>query len=264
MPAWLKDSFLGAVEALYTLLPRATPDATCLAAGRIVSHRGECDGRVVFENTFAAFDNLIAAGVWAIECDIRWTRDLQPVIVHDLDLLRVFGTRERICDLSLTELYTSAPQIPSLAQLLKRYGAKIHLMLEIKAEDYPKPAKQRRRLQQLLAEFEPTVDFHFLALDTALFEHVAAFGPACWLPVARANIKQMSEFALTHGCAGFAGPYSLISSARIQRHRDVGQHVGVGFPAHRNVLFRELNRGAHWIFSNQALQVQKQLDAAKS
>lgn len=262
MPAWLKNSFLGAAEALYTLLPRPTPDATSLAAGRIVSHRGERDGRVVFENTFAAFDSLINAGVWAIECDIRWTRDLQPVIVHDLDLLRVFGTRERVCDLSLTELRATAPQIPSLVELLERYGRQIHLMLEIKAEDYPSPDKQHRRLQQLLAGFEPAVDFHFLALNTTLFEHVAGFDPACWLPVARTNIKQMSQFALANGCAGFAGPYSLISSARIQRHRDAGQQVGVGFPAHRNVLFRELNRGANWIFSNHALQVQNELNKA--
>ncbi len=260
MSAWLKNSFLNSAEALHAIVPRATPPAQALADCRIVSHRGERDNRIVFENTFAAFDSLIAAGVWSIEFDVRWTRDLRPVVVHDLDLLRVFDQRERICDLTLAELQIASPQIPTLEELLDRYAGRIHLMIELKAEDYPDPARQRAHLQRLLSELEPAADFHFLSLDQRMFEHLADFPSACWLPVARVNIRQMSDFALAHNCAGCAGPYSLISGARVQRHLDAGQQVGVGFPAHKNVLFRELGRGVRWIFSNQALRLQTIVD----
>ena len=261
MKPWIKDGFLSGVEAFYALLPQAKPSPSALRQCRIVSHRGERDNRVVFENTFAAFDTLISAGVWAIEFDIRWTQDLEPVVVHDLDLLRVFGQKERICDLTLAQLQDTAPQIPSLAELLDRYGGKIHFMIELKAEDYPQPEQQRARLTQLLSSLEPVTDFHFLALELDLFEHLKGFPAACWLPTARANIKQMSDFALRHQCAGMAGPYGLISRRRIQRHLQAGQNLGVGFPAHRNVLYREINRGVRWIFTNQALRLQRMLDA---
>ena len=263
MAAWLTNSFLHATETLYALVPRRVPAPEILAKCGIVSHRGERDNQIIFENTLAAFDSLIAAGVWSIEFDIRWTRDLQPVVVHDLDLLRVFGKQERICDLTLADLQVTPPQIPTLEELLQRYGGRIHLMIELKAEDYPDPSAQRKTLQKLLNKLEPAKDFHFLALDTRLFEHLRGFPTSCWLPVARTNIKQISDFAIAQKCTGMAGPYSLISNARIQRHREAGQHIGVGFPAHRNVLFRELNRGVSWIFSNHALQLQTLLDTAK-
>lgn len=260
MSAWLKNSLLGGAEALHTVIPRRTPTAQALSECRIVSHRGERDNHIVFENTFAAFDSLIAARVWAIEFDVRWTRDLQPVVVHDLDLLRVFGQRDRVCDLTLAELKVTAPQIPTLAELLKRYAGRIHLMIELKAEDYPDPGRQQERLQQLLKNLEPARDFHFLSLEPHMFTHLGGFPSACWLPVARVNIKQMSDFALKNNCAGLAGPYSLISGARVRRHLDAGQQVGVGFPAHKNVLHRELNRGVRWVFSNQALRLQNILE----
>lgn len=263
MQTWLKDGLLGSVEAFYALLPHATPTDRALAQCRIVSHRGERDNRVVFENTFAAFDGLIAAGVWALEFDVRWTRDLEPVVVHDPDLLRVFGSRERICELSLAQLQAATPHIPSLEEFLDRYGRRIHLMIELKAENYPAAAQQRKRLRELLRQLEPVADFHILALAPGLFEHVRDLPSCCWLPVARANVKQMSDFALANQCAGMAGPYCMISSARVQKHRAAGQQVGVGFPAHRNVVFREINRGVGWIFSNQAQRVQRMLDQAR-
>ena len=69
--------------------PRKKPLSARLSVCRIISHRGEHDNYNVMENTLAAFDTADRAGVWGIECDVRWTADLEPVICHDPDLTRI-------------------------------------------------------------------------------------------------------------------------------------------------------------------------------
>lgn len=126
-------------------------------------------------------------------------------------------------------------------------------MLEIKTESYPDPERQHARLLQALTGLRPGADFHILALQPGLFEHVAELPRACWLPVARLNVEQMSAFALEQDCAGVAGPFMALGRQRIARHHRQGQSVGVGFPTTRRLLHRELGRGIDWLFSNQAL-----------
>ena len=92
----LENSIQALLDAFYALWPQPSPDIEHLINCKIVSHRGEYDNQMVFENTLAAFDQAKAAGVWGIECDLRWTRDLQPVVIHDSDLLRMFGLKVRI------------------------------------------------------------------------------------------------------------------------------------------------------------------------
>ena len=252
---------LDGVEQVFRHLPRANPPPDVWSRARIVSHRGERDNRAVRENTLSAFD--AAAGVWGLECDIRWTRDLQPVVAHDADLMRVFGQAGSIADIELDALRARLPQVPTLDEFIRRYAPRHHLMLELKAEVYPEPRVQRARLARLLGDLHPGRDFHILALDTRLFEHVQTLPATCWLPVARTNLAAMSAFALRHGCAGLAGPYALMTRRRIRLHHRAGQRIGVGFPAHRNVLRRELARGVDWIFSNHARDLQTMVDAAR-
>jgi len=38
----------------------------------------------------------------------------------------------------------------------------------------------------------------------------------------------------------------------VQKHLEVGQKVGTGYPDSRNCMSRELNRGVNWLFSNDA------------
>ena len=42
----------------------------------------------------------------------------------------------------------------------------------------------------------------------------------------------------------------------IDRHRAAGQEVGTGMIASKRCLFREINRGVKWIFSNSAVELQ--------
>jgi glycerophosphoryl diester phosphodiesterase len=58
----------------------------------LVAHRGDREGGV--ENTLGAFKLAAKSGAMFAECDIQFTRDLVPVVIHDDHL-------KRLCDLDL-------------------------------------------------------------------------------------------------------------------------------------------------------------------
>ena len=147
------------IDGVYARLPQPHPGAACLQSFRTISHRGEHDNRRVFENTLAAFDAAVAQGVWGIEFDLRWTRDLEPVVVHDPDLRRVFGRDLKVGDYTLPDLKRQCPQVPSLAEVVGRYGGKIHLMMELKAEPYPDRERQNRTLGKVFGALRPGAGF---------------------------------------------------------------------------------------------------------
>ena len=65
-------------------------ERTRLMDCRIISHRGEHDNRNVFENTLKSFDKALESGIFGIEFDLRWTKDLKPVVFHDGNTKRLF------------------------------------------------------------------------------------------------------------------------------------------------------------------------------
>ena len=248
--------FQHVADGLFARLPQPRPGAAALRQCRIISHRGEHDNIHVFENTLAAFDKARDAGVWGLECDIRWTKDLVPVIFHDADLQRLFGKHLRIGETLFKALRKDFPQIPTLSEVLTRYGKNMHLMVEIKAEVYPDPADQRRILSQAFCGLVPEKDFHFLALDPQWFKYVDFVVPTTCIPVAQLNWREMSRMALQENHGGMAGHYLFITDTRMKRHQEDGQKIGTAYIRSKNSLFREINRGVDWIFSNHACKIQ--------
>ena len=178
----VENLLLAAIDGMYALLPQPHPGVERLRGCQIISHRGEHDNRRVFENTLAAFDAAVAQGVWGIEFDLRWTRDLEPVVVHDPDLRRVFGRNLRVGDVALPCLRKEGPQVPTLAEVVGRYGGKVHLMMEIKAEPYPDRDRRNRLLGDLFAALKPGRDFHLLSLDPEMFRPIDFAPPAAFVP----------------------------------------------------------------------------------
>jgi len=249
------------VDAAMAAIPRRVPEQSALERCRIISHRGEHDGnRQVKENTLAAFRAARDAGVWGIECDIRWSSDLVPVICHDPSPARVFGIDTPLAQMTFSDIRANLPDIPSLEDVIAEFGGNTHLMLEIKAEPRPDMARQVDILQAGLAPLSPRADYHILALEPETFDLVPFLGPDCWLPVAELNVSTLSRFALDKGCAGLGGHYLLLGPGIQAQHDSQAQQLGVGFPTSRNALFRELNRGVEWIFSNDAVKLQHILD----
>ena len=245
-----------AIDSFYALWPQPYPGRARLQQCKIISHRGEFDNRTVFENTLPAFDRACEAGVWGLEFDIRWTRDLYPVVIHDADLRRVFDLGLKVAEVNLEELQGQCSQVPLLSEVLQKYGRKLHLMVEIKAEPYPDPVRQNQILQECFADLKPQTDYHLISLAPQMFDLVTFVPASTCMPIAMWDISRFSRLALDRNMRGLAGHYFLLNNSLLAKHRDQGQKVGTGYPRSRNCLFREINRGVEWIFSNNAAELQ--------
>jgi glycerophosphoryl diester phosphodiesterase len=245
------------LDRFYARWPQAVPDRDRLQHCKIISHRGDYDNRNTFENTLTAFDRAQGQGVWGIEFDIRWTKDLNPVAIHDADLRRVFGLNDSIRQVTLTELKSRCPLVPSLSEMIQKYGKKIHLMIEIKAEHYPDPVGQNRILSELLSSLEPEKDYHLLTLTPEMFNLIECVPRSALLPVAHLNFLRLSKMAIERNYSGFAGHYVLLTKSRLKKHKESKQKVATGYVNSKNCLFRELNRNVEWIFSDNAVELQK-------
>jgi glycerophosphoryl diester phosphodiesterase len=249
------------IDGFYALWPQPFPGSQQLANCKIVSHRGEHDNRSVFENTLPAFDAARAAGVWGIEFDIRWTKDLQPVVIHDADLKRVFGFDTAVARVKLETLRSECPQVPTLAEVIRKFGKNLHLMVEIKAENYPDPVRQNEILQECFSALEPRIDYHLMSLAPPMFDLITFVPASTFIPIALWNLERFSSLALEKKMMGIAGHYFLLNNTLLAKHRANGQKVGTGYPGSKNCLFREINRGVEWIFSNEAAKLQKIIGA---
>jgi glycerophosphoryl diester phosphodiesterase len=257
LPLWLDRWVLGAVDAAFSLRAPAPVTGAQALHTRVVSHRGERDDRRVFENTYAAFDPLRGSGVFGLECDVRWTRDLVPVVFHDAHLLRLFGDRRRLADLDWPALHATRPEIPRLDEFVRRYTGEFHLMVEIKHEHYPDPAAQDRRLAQALAPAIESGRCHVLSLVPAIFGALPSIPARQTLGVARLNTRAISAEALAAGRGGFCCQFALLDGATVARHHAAGQAVGCGFPRSRQVLHREMRRGVDYVFTNSARELER-------
>ena len=259
-PARLEERAEGIVLRLADMVmrrwPRPAPPSHLLENCRIISHRGEHDNRRCFENTLRSFDRAVEAGVWGLEMDLRWTRDLVPVVFHDADTGRLFERCIRIADLSIDRLRHQFPLIPTLEEVIARYGGRRHLMLEVKREVYPRPTAQSRRLKRRLQHLEPGRDFHMIGLQPEMFAHFGFLPASTFIPIARLRIDRFSRMAAVNGWGGLAGHYLLATDGLVSRHHRLGQAVGTGFADSARCLYREVARGVDWIFSNRAARMQ--------
>jgi glycerophosphoryl diester phosphodiesterase len=253
----LENGLQRLLDGFYAAWPQPHPGVERLKHCKIVSHRGEHDNRSVFENTLAAFDKAYEAGVWGIEFDVRWTMDLQPVVIHDSDLNRVFGIDLKIGDVSLDALRLQCPQVPMLAEVILKYGKKLHMMVEIKAETYADPVRQNRILQDCFTALAPRADYHLVSLAPQMFDLITFVPASTFIPIAIWKVSRFSRIALEKELQGVAGHYFLLNDGIVARHHAKGQKVGTGYPGSKNCLFREINRGIEWIFSNNAGELQK-------
>ncbi|MBN1830482.1 MAG: glycerophosphodiester phosphodiesterase, partial [Deltaproteobacteria bacterium] len=217
--SWIENIFKSVSDDLMAALPRALPSREKLEECRIISHRGEHDNRRILENTLAAFDRVRDCGVWGIELDVRWTKDLQPIVFHDADFQRMFGSISMLNCMTMAEIRSEYPMIPSLEEVILRYGKKLHLMIEIKMEAYPDPAYQSQVMSNLLSQLEPIEDFHIISMDPEMFEFIHFVPSKTFLPIAETNVRLLTEMAVTENYGGIVGHYFFITERVKTRHQ---------------------------------------------
>ncbi len=112
---------------IYMILPAKSPsNIQEYYNGMAFAHRGlHSIKHGVAENTLEAFMAAINGG-YGVELDVQLTRDLQPVVFHDLDLFRACGIRARVCDTSYDKIssltvFGTNQKIPHLSEVLSLF-----------------------------------------------------------------------------------------------------------------------------------------------
>jgi len=113
----------------------------------VIAHRGasaDCP-----ENTLAAFDEALHQGCDGIELDLQLSRDGLPVVYHDRTLGPADPGKRRVGQVDFTELAqldVGGQHIPSLDEVLERYGQRTRLLLEIKTREGRAGGERHRQL----------------------------------------------------------------------------------------------------------------------
>lgn len=106
-----------------------------------IAHRGASG--YAPENTMAAFEQAYHMGADMIELDVQLSSDGQVVVIHDTKVNRTSSGKGHVQNMTLNQLkqldagswYSSkfrAQQIPTLDDVLQRFGGKIPLLIELK------------------------------------------------------------------------------------------------------------------------------------
>jgi glycerophosphoryl diester phosphodiesterase len=126
----------------------------------VIAHRGASRDRP--ENTLASFTEALRQGAEAIELDVQLSHDGIPVVYHDRTLARAGGGRRRVSETTFRELrrldaaarFAGAgprQRIPSLEQVLARFGGRTRLLVEIKVREGAPGATRHLQLAQAAA-----------------------------------------------------------------------------------------------------------------
>ena len=263
VPRWLQLGFMNTVDAAMACVPRSRPTRESLSRCRIIAHRGSPKTGIL-ENSVEAFAAAIEDGAWAIEFDVRWTKDDVPVIYHDRDLARLFGNETVLADTEFEKLRAARPEIATLEEVVAKFGRRAHLMIELKREREDLSRKRLDIFKDHLRDLTPATDFHLMSLHAPSLLACEFVPRRAMLPVAEINVSEVSALALKEKLAGFSGQYALTGAKIVARHLEAGQIVGTGFINSRSVLRRELSRGVNWIFTNHAREVKQLLESELS
>ena len=112
-------------------------------------------------------------------------------------------------------------------------------------------------MQHHFESLTPGRDYHLLSLDPDMLQRLR-FSPAdTCIPIAQMNLRQVYRAAQVNGWGGIAGHYALIRRRPIEVMHSNDCQVGTGYINSPNCLYREVTRGVDWLFSDQALVLQK-------
>lgn len=92
----------------------------------LLGHRGARASARIAENTFTSFDLALQHGCDGFEFDVRRTACGTPVVCHDPKVGKLTVARAEASQL---------PQLPRLDDVIRRYGRRAFLNIELKVED---------------------------------------------------------------------------------------------------------------------------------
>ncbi|MBA4697407.1 MAG: glycerophosphodiester phosphodiesterase [Legionella sp.] len=247
-----------ATDVCFSLIPRRFPEGRKANDVCLVAHRGAHDVSLgILENTHQAFERALAMSCWGIELDINETKDKALLVHHDPDLKRICGIDKTIRENTLEVLRAEVPELLVLNDIVRLYGKKLHLFIELK-----EPFTSEKALQEALSPLIPCIDYHLISLSPDTFEKLTTFPRACFLLVSgHNNVKKYAKLCLQHNYGGLLGHYVLMSDKVIQQMKIHNKAFGVGFLESKNSLYREMNRNIPWLFTDNVTLISSHLRA---
>lgn len=249
------------IDGYFAVIPRFKPESENINSALVIAHRGaHNNARGIIENTLDAFQIAKETGCWGIELDVHLTKDKVLVVNHDPTLNRLWNKDIAIGELTFSELRTLELRIPTLYEVVSQYGNSMHLFIELKTA-----VEDEKILVQALQNLTPCKDYHLLTLQESTFKALSCFPKQSLLLVAvHNNVKKFCELSVREGYGGVLGNYLLLTNKVLKFLQDANQHFGVGFVDSKNSLYRELNRGIKWLFTNQAMKINQYLHDLKN
>jgi len=125
----------------------------------IYAHRG---ASVEYpENTLAAFRRALELGVEGIELDVHLSADGVPMVIHDATVDRTTNGTGMVVEMTRAELQAldagNGERIPTLGEVLDLVGHRLHIDIEVKAEDAGEAVLREvsgRDLRWLISSFQ--------------------------------------------------------------------------------------------------------------
>ncbi|MGM1046684.1 MAG: glycerophosphodiester phosphodiesterase [Bacillota bacterium] len=132
------------VCSAYASLEKSTPNKWLMERHNVlrIAHRGTSG--YAPENTMAAFEHACNMGADMIELDVQLSSDRHVVVIHDTKVNRTSTGKGKVHKMTLNQLqkldagswYDSrfkGQRIPTLDEVLRRFGGKMPLLIEMKS-----------------------------------------------------------------------------------------------------------------------------------
>lgn len=189
---------------------------------KIIGHRGAAGTES--ENTLQSLRSALDMGVYAIEFDVRKTKDDHLVLSHDNSLMRTAGVPDKVNSLTLEELQKiKLPNnsfIPTLSQALEVVGKK-RIVIELKEEH------SSSALLMVLAKF-PTTHVSVASFNLNELAQLRKLAPYLEIyALERTNPFDIIYFAKRHRLNGVGFNYWLLNPLTYYLCQRVGLDIFV-------------------------------------
>lgn len=207
----------------------------------VVAHRGA--SAIAPENTLAAIESAIAAGVPMVEVDVQLTSDGQAVLFHDRTLGRTtsgHGRTHRITYSELSQLDAGSwfdatyrgqrvPLLEDALKLLRQHSTYATIEIKATADGDGESMRKLERLVAIVERCQMTEHVLFTSFDHRLLSELRHILPGCH--TAAINIpgdrRLPSVIARQVGCEAFVCSLGECTRWRMLDATSNGLYVGV-------------------------------------
>jgi glycerophosphoryl diester phosphodiesterase len=175
----------------------------------LLGHRGARASASVAENTFASFDLALRHGCDGFEFDVRLAGDGSAVVCHDSRVGQVTVARAKSGQLA---------QLPRLDELVRDYGARAFLDIELKVEDL------ESKVLETLHRYPPEVGYVVSSFIPDVVMNLKARSAAVSIGIICETTDELArwsnlpvDFVIVH--------YALVEEELVQRVQGAGLKI---------------------------------------